>query len=268
MVMSISKSVGKNAHGQTSGDVKLVQTALSAIKCKKGKPYYKGRIDGKSGAKTVESIENFQCDNKIKVTGKVESVGPTINNIKQKTPAQMKTVLGQSGGGGHGAVGSLNNKKIEHNNNKVIAVLKKWPLPTAELQGLIKWVDLCTKAMVPLDIDKNEMLISNQGNFVALFTLAPWATGEGQYDTNAAKIMVKNAADLITGISKWQRGEQDALYFKSTAPHSFLQNLPAVPQRIRSKLKLRKGISKVQEKLVAAAIKQSQKMQKNQRGNF
>ena len=251
--MKLSKAVGKNAHGQVASDVKLVQLALSAIKsC--NKPYYKGKIDGKAGPQTICAIEGFQRDNKISVTGKIDTHGTTFNRLRQKTPMAMKNKLTKSGGGGTGAGCCLDNSKIKTNNDKVIAVMKKWPLPTGERNGLLAWVNKCTDAMIALTYAEPAVFINDEGKFVVTFSLTSWATGNGMGNHITAKAMVKKAASLIGGHRKWQQGMSDNLTFKSMTSYAILKNTGSLSPQDKAKIKFPSGAGLVHEKCAAAAV--------------
>ncbi len=165
MPIQITKTVGLKAHGQTPLDVKTIQTAFAAIKCKRGKPFYQGRIDGKCGPKTLIAIEDFQGQNNIRPTGRVEPQGPTITRIWQKLPAQVKASFEEQKakqtptGGSSRSKPSTSDQQNEvptqtlgeaYNPDKIAADNKKlakeiintWPLPTKEAIELARLIEL------------------------------------------------------------------------------------------------------------------------------
>lgn len=91
--MKINRPVGKNAHGQSALDIRIIQMVLNDIKDKKGKKYYTGNIDGKINNAVHEAICKFQCDNNICTTGKVEPNGPTMIKLRQKASVGVKAKI-------------------------------------------------------------------------------------------------------------------------------------------------------------------------------
>lgn len=224
--MKISKAVGKNCFSQAPADVKLVQSALAGIKNKKFKSYYAGRIDGKCGNKTIEAISHFQCDNSLKMTGKIEAYGPTMNKLRMKTPMSLKNKLANSGGGGMGAGGTLDINRVKTNNKNLADKIKKtWSLPKLEGESLAKLVEAVTmKGMVPLRPFGNEPVgIDPEGRFKVRFDIEPWALDNSVGGMEVRRSMTKAVADVITTSPYWHRGDPTILQFKSAQAYKDLK---------------------------------------------
>ena len=223
--MKLSKAVGKNAHGQVASDVKLVQLALSAIKsC--NKPYYKGKIDGKAGPQTICAIEGFQCDNKISVTGKVDTHGTTFNRLRQKTPMAMKNKLTKSGGGGTGVQGTLDTARVLRENDKLADIIKnKWPLPNKEALALSKAVKKSSGViMVLLKLVQDPVAVDNAGRFVMRLDICDWGYDSSASGVNQRRMLVKSVKDYIAKETHFHKGENDmSISFKSAQAYPLLK---------------------------------------------
>jgi hypothetical protein len=94
--LKLQKNVGKNCYPDPS-DVMIVQTCLANIKTKTKlglKPLWQGKIDGRNSKELVCAIENFQVDEGLKVTGKVEAYGgQTFSKLKLRTPTAVVNQL-------------------------------------------------------------------------------------------------------------------------------------------------------------------------------
>ena len=78
--MKLTKSVGKGTF-PAAKDVMIVQKCLSSIKIKTKfgtQPVWKGKVEGKNSADLIKAIEAFQQCEGLKITGKIEAIGPTF----------------------------------------------------------------------------------------------------------------------------------------------------------------------------------------------
>lgn len=82
---SLTKAVGKGVIGASVSDVEILQRIFAKLKGPDRKPLYSGRIDGKAGPKTIAAIACYQQAKGVKVTGKVETMGQTINKLKMES---------------------------------------------------------------------------------------------------------------------------------------------------------------------------------------
>ena len=179
MALKITRKVGKNAHGQSASDVKIIQMALAAIKNKKYKPCYAGKIDGKAGPKTLQAICDFQTENKIKVTGVVETHGPTMNCLNRRLPHGVKGSLSKASAGGSaasltdGASGTNAAQKIKQQEAKIRQqneklakeIMAHAPIPKTFIKGLADFVKKATEhyiavGMADLILEKNGKIIA------------------------------------------------------------------------------------------------------------
>lgn len=216
--MQISKSVGKNAHGQNVDDVTTIQSALAACKCKKYKPFYQGRIDGKCGPKTICAIEQFQLESNINVTGKLDTYGQTINRLKQKAPAIR---VGSTQNTSHKSnvsptsIGLDTNKVQKTNTTLADEIKRKWPLPLKEAEDLAKTVVRVGKELgIPLMPNgKNPVNIDNQGAFTVAFDIPSWGYNN---NTSLKSKVIANVCEMVSKSPAWQKGDNISLRFRST----------------------------------------------------
>ena len=240
MALKITRKVGKNAHGQSASDVKIIQMALAAIKNKKYKPCYAGKIDGKAGPKTIQAICDFQTENKIKVTGVVETHGPTINAMNRKMPQSVKGSLSKaSAGGSAGALTGGNasgtnaaqkikqqEAKIKQQNEKLAKKIEsELPLPKEEAKSLAKAIRACTtNCLIPFDSDlAGPVDLSSDGRFVVKLKLDESGLDSGAAGTQQRKTMIKAVCDEIAKVSGWRRGDTNLTFKSANAYHELLK---------------------------------------------
>ena len=123
---------------------------------------------GKAGPKTLQAICDFQTENKIKVTGVVETHGPTINAMNRKIPHSVKDSLSKASAGGSvsalsdGASGTdaaqkikQQEAKIKQQNEKLAKKIEnEVPLPKEEAKSLAKAIRTCTaNCLISFDSD-------------------------------------------------------------------------------------------------------------------
>ena len=218
--MKISKSVGKGCFGTSQHDVLIVQTALASIK-EKNKPHYSGKIDGKVGPKTEAAIADFQCCNGIKATGKVESYGPTISKLRQKTPMSVKNRLS----GGIATPASASNtamaKVMDTARKTADQIRRREPLPKREAEALATIVMEAAGVGVPLLYKKTD--ISSDGRFVAEFDIAPFALATecagGDYKTK----IIRKVSQFVGKYGTWQMGPSNSLKYNSSSVYQALK---------------------------------------------
>ena len=239
MGVNLTRKVGKNAHGQSASDVKIVQTALAAIKNKKYKPTYAGKIDGKAGPKTIQAICDFQADNKIKVTGVVESYGPTMNCLNRRLPHSVKQTLEKASSGGSvsaisdGASGSNTAQKLQQAEGKIKQQNEKLakkvegelPLPKEEAESLATAIRSCTaNCLIPFDSDlAGPVDLSSDGRFVVKLKLDESGLDSGAAGNQQRQQQIKAVCDEIAKVSGWRRGDTNLIFKSANAYHELLK---------------------------------------------
>jgi len=230
--MKLSKSVGKGCYSTSRSDVLVVQTALANIK-RANKPHYCGKLDGKDGPKTEAAIADFQSCNGIKATGKVESYGPTINKLRQKTPMSVKNRI--SGGiATPAAASNTDMAKVKAVATKTAKqITTKEPLPKVEAAALAKIVMDAAGVGVPLVYKATG--ISNDGRFVAEFEIASFAQiahgGSGDHKTK----MIQKVSQFVGKYGAWVMGPSGTLKYQTARKFSCLAaSRKAKSEHIRS----------------------------------
>jgi len=219
--MQLTKSVGKGCYCTSQNDVLMVQTALANIK-HRNKPHYCGKIDGKDGPKTEVAIAEFQSCCGIKATGKVESYGPTINKLRQKTPMSVKGRL--NGGIATPAAASVSDTaKVKATAHKTAEhIRKKEPLPKKEAEALAKIVMDAADVGVPLTYKRTD--ISNDGRFIAELDIAPFAQIAHCGNGDHRKKMIQKVSQFVGKYGAWQMGPSQTLIYQSATPRAYLSS--------------------------------------------
>lgn len=217
MAMTLSKTVGKNAHGQTAPDVKLVQIALNAIKDKKSSPLYKGRIDGKCGPKTICAIEQFQCTVKIPVTGKIAPQDRTMNKLREKTPRTTINKLAKSNPSSFRSISTMNQIKIKTETEAKL-IKSSAPLPAAEAKALHEIIVAAGKKGVLISV--KDIKVTPAGKAEVDFEVLGLTSASGQQSMEIVAELVK----IVNSNRKWSFDKSNFLLTTSQWSTPYLKS--------------------------------------------
>jgi peptidoglycan hydrolase-like protein with peptidoglycan-binding domain len=221
-MLSISKPVGKGAFGMNDADIRAVQIALGAIRDKSYKVYYKGRVDGRCGPKTIDAICMFQMVEKINpMTGNIRPGDRTNNRLKAKTPPSVKNKIIQKVGGS-----TMTKQQIINANRKVAdVVVKSWPLPKAEAESMAKCInEMASSALVPIKTwNKETAKIDNDGRFIIKFDILDYGPDKSAGGLPIRSAMIRKACAIVAKSPQWQQGFHDMMQFKSSKAYPLLK---------------------------------------------
>jgi len=234
--MKISRNVGAGVHGALPADVKLVQSALAAIKpLGKPNPHYKGSVDGRCGPLTISAISSFQSANHISATGRIEPISQTLRTLTEKTPKALQFMMERSGGqNSTGFVGSGNVAKVLEYGKIVSDYAKEnWALPRKAAEDLSKSILLLSKdAFIPIMFNPPfPVSIDADGRFCLSLRLSEWGYEKSAEGLEEAHRMAETATEAIIKTGLWQRASGKALHIKTRDAMPVLANPAPINQQ-------------------------------------